>query len=301
MRLAGGELSRVKGTKSMHKRHIRILASLLLIAAVIIWPVPGKAALLSTGKRQIMLTFDDGPHPLHTPQILDTLDQHDIKAIFFVVGQEADRYPELVADIHRRGHLLGNHTHTHRNVTGLPRTDLMSELVTTDTVVARITGQSPVHFRPPRGNYDIETLLVLAETGHVMLMWDACIENGGIENPQQAVNGLLNRISWRKKVIILLHDGDPSGRHSRQTTVEALPILITELEKRSYHFVNPASTSGSLYLTQYAEASLRHWSREPRSWAGGLLLLVAVSIIARDRWLAHKKQTSVTGKSFHLD
>lgn len=300
MRRAGGELSRGKGSLLMYRQHTRILAALLLAAAVIIWPVPGKAALLSTGKRQIILTFDDGPHPSYTPQVLDTLEHHGIKAIFFVVGQEANRYPELVADIHRRGHLLGNHTHTHRNLTGLPRADLLSELVTTDTVVAGITGQPPVYFRPPRGNYDIETQLILAETGHVMLMWDVCLENGGPRDPQQTVNGLLSRISWRKKVIILMHDGDPSGRHSRQTTVESLPILITELKKRNYHFVNPASTSGSLYLAQYSEASLRHWSRDPRSWAGGLLLLATISIIARNRWPA-KKQTNSTENSVNQD
>lgn len=276
----------------MHRQRTTVLAALLLAAAVIIWPVSVKAALPGTGQRQIILTFDDGPHPSYTPRVLDILEHHDIKAIFFVVGQEAERYPELVSDIHRRGHLLGNHTYSHRNVSDLPRADLLYELTTTDTVVVEITGQTPVYFRPPRGNFSNETLLTLAETGHVILMWDDCLEKGGPGNPQQVVDGLLSRIGWRKKTIILLHDGDPSGRHSRQTTAEALPILITELKKRNYQFIDPASTSGSLFLSQHNELRFNNWSREPRSWAGGLLLLAAVSIIARNKWPTRKEQTN---------
>lgn len=285
----------------MYRRHTIILAALLLATAVIIWAVPGNAKLLSTGKKQIVLTFDDGPHPSYTPRILDTLDHHGIKAVFFVVGQEADRYPELVAEIHRRGHLLGNHTNTHRNITGLPRDDILFELTATDSIVAAITGQSPVYFRPPRGNYDDETLSILAETGHLMLMWDDCLEKGGPKDPQQAVDNLLSRIGWRKEAVILLHDGDPSARHCRQTTVEALPIMIAELDKRNYYFVNPASKSGSLHLAQYAGSNLSHWSREPRSWAGGLLLLAAASLIAMDRWSDRVKQINIAVRGSNQD
>jgi peptidoglycan/xylan/chitin deacetylase (PgdA/CDA1 family) len=131
----------------MEKWATMLLTGLFLGAAFLIGSPAVKAMV--NGKKQVMLTFDDGPHPDYTPRILDILDQHQVKAIFFVVGQEVDHNATIVEEIHQRGHLLGNHTYSHRNVTTIPRETLLEELAATDALIENITGYNPAFFRPP--------------------------------------------------------------------------------------------------------------------------------------------------------
>ena len=221
---------------------------------------------------------------------------HGIKGIFFVVGQEVDRYPGLAQEIHQRGHLLGNHTYSHRNVTALPEEIFLAELTATDDLLKEITGHTPAYFRPPRGVYNIDTELILAKTGHSILMWDMGLERQNIVDSRQAVNNLLKRATWKKNLVILLHDGDPSGRHSREITVDSLTLLIEELIVRNYQFIEPASPSGTAFITAHREARSNQWYRESQAWAGGLVLLAAVPVIALRRKFCRPTAHNAKGK-----
>lgn len=202
--------------------------------------------LLSSGSNypagSVILTFDDGPNPKYTPHILQTLKESDIKAIFFVVGQEAFENPEILAEINNHNHLIGNHTYSHNSITTLSDQELIEEIKLTADLIKDITGQNPVYFRPPRGQYNRDQLYTIRDMGYIPVKWDACLEKRSINNPEQLVDHLINRIKRTPNPVLLLHDGDPSNRHDRTSTVQALPILIENLQEKGYIFADPSES-----------------------------------------------------------
>jgi len=188
---------------------------------------------------QVLLTIDDGPHPVYTPLVLDILRNNNIKAIFFVVGREVERYPDLLAEINRQGHIIGVHTYTHLDITRLTDDDLLEEIALTEQIITQITGQKPIYFRPPRGKYSPRALETVDKAGLVTLMWDAGLERKSIKEPSRMVRNIVRRIKHESNPIILLHDGDPSRMYDRMPTIKALPLLINELRSKGYRFDHP--------------------------------------------------------------
>ncbi len=106
----------------------------------------------SKNKNQISITFDDGPHPENTPKILSILAQYNIKATFFLIGKNAEKYPELVKQIVAEGHLIGNHTYNHKPSIGFNSTKkVLNELEKTESVLFDLVGLKVRLFRPPFG------------------------------------------------------------------------------------------------------------------------------------------------------
>src|SRR6476661_2066533 len=101
--------------------------------------------------RTVALTFDDGPNPAVTPQLLDLLDRYDARATFFLIGRYVRACPEIAAEIARRGHVLGNHTDTHPNLLWLSRTQILDELARCEASILEATGQRTTIMRPPYG------------------------------------------------------------------------------------------------------------------------------------------------------
>lgn len=188
---------------------------------------------------QVLLTFDDGPHPLYTAPVLEILAKNDIKALFFVVGVEVERYPGLLAEISRQGHLIGVHTYTHRDITRLTEAELRQEIMLTSRLITEITGQEPLYFRPPRGKHSPEALETVRRMGLVTVMWDDGLERRGVKDPSRLVRAMVGRIQHQPNPIILLHDGDPSRQYDRTPTVRALPLLVEQLRARGYGFADP--------------------------------------------------------------
>src|SRR5436305_10436022 len=112
------------------------------------------------------LTFDDGPHPQGTPRVLDALDQAGAKAIFFLVGEQCERYPELVVEIERRGHEVGIHGYRHKVQARLPATAVQADL---DKAIGAI-GERRFH-RPPLGIYSAAGLAAVRAVGMQPLLW----------------------------------------------------------------------------------------------------------------------------------
>ncbi len=179
-------------------------------------------------KKQIALTFDDGPHAKYTPQLLDILRKARVHATFFLVGEMAQRYPDLVRQEVADGHAIGNHTYHHVNLTKILEADVATEIKACGETLQRITGE-PVHlFRPPGGDCDSLVMDTAEALGYQTILWTD--DPGDYASPGAQV--ILQRTL--KKAgnggIILIHDGITQ-------TIQILPALIRELKKRGYTFV----------------------------------------------------------------
>ncbi len=191
-----------------------------------------------TQMRVIALTFDDGPDPRYTPAILDILDQFNVKATFFMVGTHVARNPDLAHQVAQRGHEIGSHTYTHRNLLGLARPTLMVEVAKNQNTIERAVGRRPTLFRPPRGLYDNNLGAILEKEGLTLVMWSRSSVDWSEPGPEAVVRNVLTKV--QNGDVILFHDsGDLVGSTggSRLSTVEALPTIISELKRRGYTFV----------------------------------------------------------------
>ncbi|MBI3953031.1 MAG: polysaccharide deacetylase family protein, partial [Chloroflexi bacterium] len=188
-----------------------------------------------TGARQVALTFDDGPNEPYTSQVLDILKREDIRATFFLVGMNAERHPDTLARMLAEGHVVGNHTWSHR-----PQAALVPggcyELVRGQAAITRLAGVQPALFRPPYGLKTPWWLACARSNNLVTVMWN--VEAQDPHRPPASV--IVERIvrGAHPGAVILLHDGDETRDNSdRSHTVEALPRIIAELRAKGYEFV----------------------------------------------------------------
>ena len=112
----------------------------------------------ATDRHAVALTFDDGPSP-YTSKILAVLARHQVKATFFVVGKRVDQYPDLARRVVAAGHVIANHSYSHRNLNLETSADVASELARTESIIARTTGVKPALFRPPFGEEDRKSVV----------------------------------------------------------------------------------------------------------------------------------------------
>ncbi len=120
----------------------------------------------------VCLTFDDGPHPEYTPRLLQILSELGVPATFFLVGQEAERFPGIVRQIAAAGHVVGNHTFEHRDATSISSESFLAEVDRAKTLLRELSGQEVDLFRPPHGRLTIFTLLGLWRAGQRVVLWN---------------------------------------------------------------------------------------------------------------------------------
>jgi peptidoglycan/xylan/chitin deacetylase (PgdA/CDA1 family)/Flp pilus assembly protein TadD len=182
----------------------------------------------AAARPRIALTFDDGPNPSLTASILDDLDAVGAKATFFVVGKQAELYPELVRAIHDRGHELACHSYSHTNQSHLPTVEIERELVKTRAIIREITGDTVVYFRPPGGRYDDDVQRAVGEMGYSTVWWTTAIT----QYPDLPADVVLKRLlgDIGPGAIVLLHNGFDE-------TVPVLRPLLRELRSRGYDMV----------------------------------------------------------------
>lgn len=159
---------------------------------------------------KVLLTVDDGPHPEHTPAILDLLDRHGMKAIFFLVGERAAAYPDLTREIVARGHEIGNHTQTHpaHFFWALRPVRLWREIADCQRTLCTICPEHPPrYFRPPAGHHNMFLGLIIRTLGLRMVMWCA----RGLDGVSTDVAKITQRIHRRLApgAIVLIHEGTP--------------------------------------------------------------------------------------------
>ncbi len=157
----------------------------------------------------ICLSIDDGPDPHNTPAILDLLGKHQAKAMFFLIGEKAVRYPELVKEIHRRGHEIGNHSWSHPRATfwmlGPVRT--YREIAKCQNVIREIIGITPRYFRAPVGHFNFFVHPVLKHLGMQLVGWN-CRGYDGVASSFHDVSQRIRRTATSGS-IILAHEGTP--------------------------------------------------------------------------------------------
>ncbi len=175
--------------------------------------------------KKIALTFDDGPHPTYTPLLLDGLAKRKVKATFFITGENAEAYPELVKRMQEEGHLIGNHTYSHIQLTQGNREKFKGELVKTNEIIEEITGQGVTYVRPPYGSWDKS---FEKELNMIPVLWNidpldwCCNDASCVIRKVESAAG--------EDAIILLHDSYPS-------TVTAALQIVDDLQQRGYVFV----------------------------------------------------------------
>jgi len=207
---------------------------------------PDRPVLAMSGPGVVALTFDDGPDPTWTPRILEVLRREHVPATFFVIGQQAERYPGLLRQELAEGHVIGDHTYSHPNLARLPAWRSRLEINGAAWAVEGATGRRPVLFRSPYGEGDAAPNSrkkgpdqLAADLGFHPVGWTDDTDDWQRPGPDKIAWNALHQLSER--TVVLLHDGGGS----REQTVAALPRIIDSLKARGYLFTTADSLDGA--------------------------------------------------------
>lgn len=181
---------------------------------------------------KILFTFDDGPNPETTPIILEKLNEHSIKAIFFCVGENVERYPDLAKQIIDEGHLIGNHTISHKNI-NLLNIKANSSIAECSNIIEKTTGIEPKYFRPPHGRIGLRTETLMKRNNLTNVMWSLLTYDykSDFNIVIFAVNKYLNKNS-----IIVLHD----SLKSEAIIEKSIDYIIEKTKQNGYQIGDPS-------------------------------------------------------------
>ncbi|MBX3190849.1 MAG: polysaccharide deacetylase family protein [Labilithrix sp.] len=207
----------------------------LLLAGVFVLRLRMFADAIIRGPRDargVVLTFDDGPDPEHTREVLDLLDGHAAKATFFVIGHKAEKHPELVSEIVRRGHEVGVHGFSHDRFLSLRGTKhVRDDLNKAVRVLENITGKTPALFRPPIGHTNPTIARVADELDLTVVGWSVGARDGIARTKPEDVVSRVGR-GLRDGAIVLLHDAAERGTH-KPAGIGALPGIFEKLAAKN--------------------------------------------------------------------
>ncbi|MDE7204959.1 MAG: polysaccharide deacetylase family protein [Lachnospiraceae bacterium] len=175
--------------------------------------------------RRVALTFDDGPHPVYTEQLLDGLKERGVKATFFVTGEHAELHPEIIKRMAEEGHLVGNHTYSHIQLTKNNRETYKEELIKTNEILKEITGQEVQYVRPPYGSWDKS---FEQELNMFPVLWSVDPMDWCSENVSRITEKVVSKV--KENDIILMHD-------YYDTSVAAALRVVDKLLDEGYTFV----------------------------------------------------------------
>ena len=174
---------------------------------------------------KIALTFDDGPSAAWTPALLDGLKERGVKTTFFLIGENADKNPEIVKRMAEEGHLIGNHTYHHVELTKVSENEARLELADTSAVIVRITGKEPEYMRPPFGAWQRK---LEQEIQMLPVLWTIDPLDWTTENQDEIVNKVVTEAE--ENDIILLHD-------CYKSSIEAGLRIVDILQEEGFVFV----------------------------------------------------------------
>jgi len=204
------------------------VAVLLTTLGVLLAPqflVEQPANAYAVTEKRVAITFDDGPNPNYTAELLEGLKERGVVATFFLLGVEIEKYPEIVEKIYGDGHLIGTHSYQHVNLCNLTDEKAVEQVVKTNKLIEDITGERPLFIRPPFGCWkkglDYETTMI-------EVLWDVDPLDWNTDNTGVIVKRVLKSIEDGD--IILLHDASESS-------VEAALQIVDQLQDEGYLFV----------------------------------------------------------------
>jgi peptidoglycan-N-acetylglucosamine deacetylase len=193
-------------------------------------------------KKQVALTFDDGPDPDYTLQILGLLEKYAARATFFVLGEHVQCYPEIVRKLVNSGQEVGNHSFTHPRFPAEAQEAWHRELKHTELELDLLGCPDQHLFRPPFSDYNQELLGFLAHIDQRLILWSVDGADWREPDPLAIAVNVLSQV--RPGAIVILHDSDETGTADRTPTVEALGLILPALKARGYEFVTVSELLG---------------------------------------------------------
>ncbi len=183
---------------------------------------------VDTQEKKLSISFDAAWGTDYTKKILDILDKYNIKSTFFLVGFWIEKNPELVKEIYDRGHDVGNHSTNHPYMTKMSSEQITQELNKTGNLIKEITGEAPILFRPPFGDYNNELIKVCRKNNYYVIQWDV----DSLDWKELGVQSVVDRVTRNVKngSIVLFHN-------NAKYIVEYLPIVIEKLQSEGYEIV----------------------------------------------------------------
>lgn len=191
---------------------------------------------VARGSKQLALTYDDGPNDPHTQRLLDVLARHDVRATFFLIGRYVQQRPDIVREMVKAGHEVGNHTFTHPLLTFKSAQEVRSELEQCDKALTDAVGEHPNLFRPPFGGRRPGVLRIARRMGLEPIMWNVT----GYDWNATAAEPIERKVASQVRGgnVILLHDGGHREfGANRSYTVTATDRLISRYKSEGYEFV----------------------------------------------------------------
>ena len=276
-----GEILHIQSKPSAGERQIVVDPDTNLVTDEIFktMPAPYTVDMYGSSPRKIAITFDDGPDPEWTPKILDVLKDKGVKATFFLIGVEAEKYPGITKRIYAEGHEIGNHTFTHPDISSISKRYFEVELNLTERFFEGKLGVKPVLFRPPYSidqepdTADEVRPLELAQDLGYITIGDKVDPNDWRDNPRRPANEIVADVLKNLPPcdpgnltcgnIVLLHDGGGN----RSETLKALPQIIDGLRQRGYEIVPVSALLGKTRADVMPPISANEqWA----SWIDGL-------------------------------
>ena len=211
----------------------------LLLLAVRPWPATEAEPVVIWGGpptvKQVALTFDDGPSPHYTPEIMMVLHHYRAQATFFVLGEKVEKYPYLVHALLGAGHEVGNHTFDHQRLTKIADPGRENEVERTAVDLDLLGDRTSRWIRPPFGSFDEHFQAYVAHTHGRIVLWS--IDSGDWRGlgRDTIVKNVVNRV--RPGAIVIFHDSDETGKVDRRPTVEALKLIVPALQRMGYRLV----------------------------------------------------------------
>lgn len=203
-----------------------------------IYRVPSK-------EKVVALTFDDGPSPVWTPQILAVLKLANVQATFFMIGEHAQEYPEIARSVAEEGHEIGNHTYDHHGVFYYKPEELSKEVEEAEKIIKSVTGIETKYFRPPKAWLTRQEKKQLKSMGYETVLWSLNSKDWVTFDDRYIVKYILHHI--QPGDILLFHDSGgvfkPEGGN-RKETIKAVRLLIEKLKERGYRFVTISQLLG---------------------------------------------------------
>ncbi|MBN2407684.1 MAG: polysaccharide deacetylase family protein [Elusimicrobia bacterium] len=225
------------------KTVLAVLAAVSLLSASV-YPANGKT---------VILTFDDGPHPITTEKILEILKQHDVPATFFLVGKMIKRHPYLARKIYESDYEIGNHTYSDTRLTAMSGSEIRGAMTSVNDLLFDITGKRTCYFRPPGGRLDENVREIACEQGYSVVLWTRFVNDTA---EKVSCEDIVRRATSgpRDKEIIMMHDGP-------EKTIQALPEVIRFYKDRGYSFSTVSRICPPMFegASRVAKNSIEEW------------------------------------------